>query len=80
MAKRIKPVFGRIQNVGGHMINPPDECSYRKKFPDSIWVDLTCCFVVCKNHCEKYEWYARATRRMRIRYLQRNGVYYPWNY
>ena len=79
MAKRIKPIMGRIQNVGGHLINPPRECNYRRRYSDNaIWTDLSCCNVVCKEQCEKFLWYVRASTSMRVRYLKRNGVFYPW--
>lgn len=80
MAKRIKPIKGMIKNVGGHMINPPENCGHRKKWIDNaVWVDLCCCFALCPAKCKKYDWYLRATPNMRVRYLRRNGVYYPWD-
>ena len=70
---------GLLQNVGGHLLNPPEECCYRKSFPDkSIWADLGCCSNVCKNKCSLFKWFLKASEPERVQYLIDNNVYYPW--
>jgi hypothetical protein len=71
---------GTIQNVGGHIVDPPEDCPYRKQWSDGgIWTDLGCCQVCCTNRCKRYQWYKRATKHMRVEDLRNKGVYYPWN-
>lgn len=79
-AKRVAPIRGRIQNMGGNLIDPPDNCPFSRRFPDgAVWTDLGCCQQCCKEHCDLFRWFCDATPRMRVRRLRRKGIYYPWD-
>lgn len=66
---------GQKYPMGGHLIDPPKECPYRKgPFTDGgVWTDLGCCISCCTNHCERYNWFKRAGSRQRNQDLINRG-------
>ena len=72
----------RIQNVGGHIVNPPKECPYRKidrpfgfsKRASGYWVDIGCCISCCDRACDFWRWYKNASPQERRTYKLKNGV------
>lgn len=78
-SKRKAPIPGNYENIGGHMIAPPKECKYKRRNADgAIWVDLCICFSICEEQCETYKEFIKMDKQGRIKYLKRNGVFYPW--
>lgn len=80
-SKRKAPIVARTryQNVGGHIINPPEYCKYKRRFADgALWTNLSICYTMCKEQCDTYCKFIKSNTRERIQYLKNNGVYYPW--
>ena len=69
---------GTIQNVGGHIIDPPEDCPYRKKIGDAIWADAGCCQCCCESKCKRFLKVKRMRPYERAQDLRDHGVYYPW--
>jgi len=63
------------RNLGGHLINPPEECQYAFRIPDGgEWVDLGNCNRACNEHCVRYYQWKRMTSDERKTELFENGI------
>jgi hypothetical protein len=70
--------LGRIQNMGGHLIDPPDQCEYKRLADDgAIWTDFGCCQACCGNHCERYKRFLKMSPVLRRRDQRKRGVNLP---
>ena len=69
----------RYQNMGGYMINPPDDCPYIKMDKEGLllWVDLALCTGnYCKSsYCERYVAFSAMSDHERKTELREYGVY-----
>lgn len=65
-------------NWGGHLIDPPERCEWRKTADDGgVWTDFALCMTRCEDHCERYKRVCKMNPVMRARDLRRRGVKYP---
>lgn len=68
--------FQVSENWGGHMINPPEDCS--SSFMDNetgiFWVDLGICNINCKSRCPRYYEFRRLDSEEKREELHSNGV------
>lgn len=73
----VKKVHGYgLQNMGGHLINPPIKCLHRKQAHDcknTTWADLSICNT-CTVSCMMFERYKAMDHEKRVQYLRNNGV------
>lgn len=70
-------------NIGGHIINPPIECPFRKR-NQSInnvtlchVVDVGCCIGGCDIKCEFFRWWEMASTKQRASWSFKNGIINP---
>lgn len=63
------------RNMGGHMINPSEDCPFAFKQKDGgIWVDIGNCNRTCKDRCiRSYQW-KRLSDDERKSELFENGI------
>lgn len=74
--KKIKTSHERFTPYGGHLIDPPENCEYKRKaFDGGIWTDLGYCQRnSCANTCEEYKWFKKASQLDRIQREINHGV------
>ena len=64
-----------IYPMGGHMINPPEDCPRRKVLPDGgVWADYPVCSFYCEDKCSRYYQFQKMTEEERKEELRNNGV------
>ena len=78
-AKMGKPIpeGKKYEHCGGHMIDPPSICKYKKQAPDgAIWVDTSLCIKTCKikNQCDRWNEYGNMSIHERIDDFRSRGV------
>jgi len=67
----------QIYNMGGHMINPPEDCPSRQRANDGgEWVNLPICAYYCerRDDCDRYQQFESMTDEERRQELIDNGV------
>lgn len=65
-----------IYPAGGHLIDPPLHCPYRKYAADGgVWTDFGCCQTHCLEKCDTYREDKRATPEERIQRELDRGVH-----
>lgn len=61
-----KPVTPK-RNLGGHMLNPPDDCPYAHKHftsPEGArWIDNGICVMNCRAHCARFLEYKKGWKK-----------------
>jgi len=63
------------KNIGGHIINPPEDCPHGFRLPDGgKWADLGNCNRTCKSHCTRYYQWKRMSVEDRKAELYENGI------
>jgi len=65
----------RRNNMGGHMINPPEDCPYAFRVPDGgEWTDLGNCNRTCDDRCTRFYQWKRMPPEDQREELYANGV------
>lgn len=68
------PAHG-IYNMGGFLIDPPEECRYKAKPKGGgTWADFGCCIGICKEKCQRYKSYLKMRPGEYLEELRRKGV------
>lgn len=75
--KKTKTINPRYRNLGGFMIDPPDNCPKRVTSEDGAWwTDMGLCHH-CKNKCERYLVYKKMTPEERKEDSVVRGIIQP---
>lgn len=63
------------RSFGGHLLNPPRSCSFRRRAEDGgIWTDIGCCLSNCRERCNRYLYYSKLKPAQKTEHLRRNKV------
>lgn len=68
-----------ITPMGGHLVNPPENCPWKKMAYDGgMWAEFPICGYYCElnKECERYRWFKKASDLERAREWKGVGVRY----